>query len=170
MTDETDLINCQHAFENECARLHATFTHQGDRTPNFANGYIAGLKAGRQESAGLQGIVDICKTQYVHRNEVEAIRSERDTMERNRDYYRAELTKAQGLAVKESRLLRTMLNDFRARCTQLQDAYDGATVEREELRDICSRIYYARIAMNAESVAKQLERIDAHFRDPESHN
>ena len=38
------------------------------------------------------------------------------------------------------------------------------------LEDICARIYYARIAMNAESVAKHLDRLDALFRDPESHN
>lgn len=38
--------------------------------------------------------------------------------------------------------------------------------EYETLRHICSRIYYARIAMREDLVIKGLEEIDAYFREP----
>ena len=38
--------------------------------------------------------------------------------------------------------------------------------EYEKLRSICAGIYYARIAMRGDLVAKGLDELDAYFREP----
>jgi hypothetical protein len=43
---------------------------------------------------------------------------------------------------------------------------DQTTEENDILRDICLRIYYARIAMREDLVIKALLEIDNYFREP----
>ena len=50
--------------------------------------------------------------------------------------------------------------------TQKTSERENYKAEYDKLRSICSRIYYARIAMREDIVIKGLSEIDNYFREP----